>query len=152
MRAEPESIRTPKLPLSPQERTALRRAHLRAVDFAARGLEQLDEALDGAIGTHRLRELRALALFQQLPSIGPAMAADLVLLGYHAPEELVGEDPERMLRKLERLAGKQDPCVGDCLHCAVYYAEHPDAPHDKPWWHWSALRLAAARPGRSRRG
>jgi len=60
-------------------------------------------------------------------------------------------DPDALLRRLEKVAGKQDPCVGDVLHSAVWHAQHPKA-SERPWWEWSQQRLAAAkRPRKPRR-
>ncbi|MGI5864164.1 MAG: helix-hairpin-helix domain-containing protein [Myxococcales bacterium] len=73
------------------------------------------------------------------------MAADFVRLGFSEPKDLVGKDPDKLFARLERKAGRQDPCVADCFHCAVYYAENPEAPKDRPWWYWSERRLARAR-------
>ncbi len=139
--------KTPKLPLEPDERALLRRSRLRLADFADLPAEEIVRATGGALSPDRVRHLRSLALFQQLPCIGPAAAGDLVRLGYETPLDLVGADAEEMFRRLEALTGRrQDPCVKDTLRCAVYYAEHPDAPPDKPWWAWSEERLARRAP------
>lgn len=145
MRTDSKARRVPKLRLSPEEKAVLRGAKLRAVDFVSLAPGEIRRATGGAIALARARELCSLARFQELPSVGPAMAEDFVKLGYAEPKDLVGEDPEKMFAKFERIAGRQDPCVADCFHCAVYYAENPGAPEDKPWWHWSEERLARQR-------
>jgi len=146
--------------MPPEERAALRRAHLSKAGLGDLSASEIQRATEGAIPLARARELRALALFQRLPGIGPAMAEDFLKLGYREPAELAGEDPQRMVRRLERMTGAQDPCVGDAFACAVYYAENPDAPHDRQWWDFSRERLAGEaskerpkqpRPGRAAR-
>ena len=88
---------------------------------------------------------------------GPSMAADLLLLGYESPHDLVGANPVRMVERLEEARGtRQDPCVLDVFRCAVYVAgsEEPD-PELSKWWTWSRLRKrgqAPARPDASRKG
>ena len=99
----------------------------------------------------------ALRRLQTLPGIGPGMAADLLLLGYESPHDLVGANPVRMVERLEEATGtRQDPCVLDVFRCAVYVAgsEEPD-PELSKWWTWSRLRKrgqAPARPDASRKG
>lgn len=135
--------KTPKLPLNPEEREALRRAGLRLSDFLELPPEEISRAAGEVLPPERVRHLKSLVLFQQLPYVGPATAEDLVRLGYAAPADLAGADAGEMFRRLEALTGQRlDPCVEDVLYCAIYYAEHPGARPDRPWWAWSASRLA----------
>ena len=95
-------------------------------------------------------ELRGEALrrLQALPGIGPSLADDLLLLGYHSPVELVGQDAVEMFERLQRITGtRQDPCVLDVFQCAVYVAgsEEPD-PELAKWWIWSRRRKAGRAP------
>lgn len=74
----------------------------------------------------------------EIPGIGPNLAADLRLLGYHRPEELRGEDPERMFKDLCEQRGERiDRCVLYAFRCAVYFAsvDSPEADLLK-WWNW----------------
>lgn len=75
---------------------------------------------------------------QEIPGIGPSLAADLRLLGIRRVADLKGRDPERLYRKLERLTGShQDPCVLYTFRCAVYYASTPrPKPELLKWWNW----------------
>lgn len=80
--------------------------------------------------------------FQQLGSIGPACALDLVQLGFRRIEELAGQDPNALYARLCELTGtRQDPCVEDTLRCAVAQADDPTLPAKWRKWHrWTLLR------------
>ncbi len=75
---------------------------------------------------------------EQLPNIGPALAADLRLLGIHHPDELRHHDPFVMYQRLCALTGqRQDPCVLDTFMAATDFMQGA-AP--RPWWHYTAQR------------
>ena len=75
---------------------------------------------------------------EQIPNIGPAMAADFRLLGLTRPQELRGKDPYALYDELCRRTGvRQDPCVLDVFIAAVRYMEGKPA---KPWWAYTAER------------
>ncbi len=87
---------------------------------------------------------RALRSLQGLPGIGASLAADLARLGYREPEDLAGEDPERLFRQLEACTGlRQDPMVLDAFRCACNSASslENDPELIKPWA-WSRHRPA----------
>jgi len=80
---------------------------------------------------------------QQLPGVGPSIAADLRRLGVRSVRDLARRDPERLYAKLCELTGsKQDPCVLYTFRCAVYAArtERPE-PELMKWWVWKGRRL-----------
>jgi hypothetical protein len=80
---------------------------------------------------------------QQLPGVGPSIARDLRLLGFRAPADLRGRDPEAMYLDLCRRTGQhQDRCVLYVFRCAVYYAsrERHD-PRLLRWWAWKDAPL-----------
>lgn len=78
------------------------------------------------------------ASLEQLPNVGPAMAADLRALGIHHPAELSGRDAFQLYRALEHLSGKrQDPCVLDTFLAIVDFMNGA-AP--RPWWDYTADR------------
>jgi hypothetical protein len=80
----------------------------------------------------------ALKALQTIPNIGPACARDLLLLGFHAPEELRGQEPMALYRKLEAVTGsRQDPCVLDTLMSAVHFAETGER---RTWWSFTEER------------
>lgn len=80
--------------------------------------------------------------FQQLGSIGPACALDLVQLGFRSVAELRGTDPNQLYARLCELTGcRQDPCVEDAFRCAIAQAEQPALPDKwRQWFHWTPLR------------
>ena len=80
--------------------------------------------------------------FQQLGSIGPAGALDLLQLGFRRIDELRGQDPNLLHARLCELTGvRQDPCVEDVLRCAIAQAEVAELPDKwKQWFHWTKLR------------
>ncbi len=71
------------------------------------------------------------------------MAQDLRDLGYFKVEDLAGQNPELMFKKL-RLAhgGNIDRCVLYVFRCAVYYAtEKSHEPELLNWWAWQDRRV-----------
>ncbi|HEY4301830.1 MAG TPA: helix-hairpin-helix domain-containing protein [Candidatus Didemnitutus sp.] len=85
--------------------------------------------------TIRLASLRAL---QEIPGIGPSLAADLYSLGIRRVADLRRQDPEKLYHRLERQTqSRQDPCVLYTFRCAVYYARTPKPqPRLLKWWNW----------------
>jgi len=78
---------------------------------------------------------------EQLPNIGPAMAADLRALGIAHPRELAGRDAFALYQALCALTGKrQDPCVLDTFLAATDFMRGA-AP--APWWAYTAQRKRA---------
>ncbi|NNF16542.1 MAG: mitomycin resistance protein, partial [Gammaproteobacteria bacterium] len=76
--------------------------------------------------------------FQDIPNVGPAIAKDLVLLGFTDPQQLAGKDPYQMHADLCALTGvRQDPCVIDVFISVVRYME--GGPPRK-WWEFTAER------------
>ena len=80
---------------------------------------------------------------QSLPSIGPSLAQDLRDLGYRAPVDLHGQDPERMFADLCELRGQAiDRCVLYSFRCAVHaVVSHDDDPELRKWWNWKDRTL-----------
>jgi hypothetical protein len=77
---------------------------------------------------------------EQLPNIGPAMAADLRAIGIRHPQQLAGHDAYALYRALCRHTGKrQDPCVLDTFMAATDFMRGA-AP--APWWAYTAQRKA----------
>ena len=77
---------------------------------------------------------------EQLPNVGPAMAADLRLLGIHAPQALKGRDGLQLYRALCTATGQRhDPCVLDTLLAVVDFMN--GAP-PAPWWAYTPQRKA----------
>lgn len=75
---------------------------------------------------------------EDLPNIGPAMAADLRALGIQQPQQLASQDALALYHALCRLSGKrQDPCVLDTFMAATDFMRGA-AP--APWWAYTAER------------
>lgn len=81
---------------------------------------------------------REVARLEDIPNVGPAIAADLRRIGIATPAELPGRDPFAMYDELCGVTGQRhDPCVLDTFMAAVRYME--GAPK-KPWWGYTAER------------
>lgn len=77
---------------------------------------------------------------EQLPNIGPSIAADLRRIGIVHPAELADRDPFALYQALCRQTGKrQDPCVLDTFIAAVDFMRGGAA---QPWWAFTARRKA----------
>lgn len=77
---------------------------------------------------------------EQLPNIGPALAADLRLIGIGHPRELTGRDAFALYQALCAKTGqRQDPCVLDTFMAATDFMR--GAP-PAPWWRYTAQRKA----------
>ncbi len=77
---------------------------------------------------------------EQLPNIGPAMAADLRALGIVHPRELASRDAFVLYQALCAHSGKrQDPCVLDTFMAATAFMGGAEA---RPWWDYTAERKA----------
>ena len=75
---------------------------------------------------------------EQLPNIGPSLAADLRLLGVQHPQQLVEKDAFELYRSLCRHTGKrQDPCVLDTFLAATDFMRGAEP---RPWWAYTAQR------------
>jgi hypothetical protein len=87
---------------------------------------------------------------EDLPNVGPAVAADLRAIGISRPAQLAGRDPYALYDALNRRTGvRHDPCVLDTFIAAVRFVEGAPA---KPWWAYTAerKRTLAARAKRTR--
>ncbi|GGX15821.1 helix-hairpin-helix domain-containing protein [Undibacterium macrobrachii] len=73
-----------------------------------------------------------LRVLTDLPNIGKAGAADLVLLGITLPDQLVGRDPLQMYHDLCRLTQQRhDPCVIDVFISITRFMDGEPA---RAWW------------------
>ena len=128
------------LPLTPDERARLRTARIRLADVPALPVDRLAAALE--VPAARARDLRALAIFQTVPSLGPRFAADLLALGHHSLADLRGRSGAGLLDAHERHVGyRTDPCVEDQLRLAAYVAA--TGRHDRTWPAFTAERKAS---------
>jgi hypothetical protein len=86
--------------------------------------------------------------FTDLPNVGKAMADDLRLLGFHSPEQLVGQCPFSLYERLCRQTGQRhDPCVIDVFMSITSFlnGEPP-----RPWWEFSEARKLSVSGGKAR--
>ena len=75
---------------------------------------------------------------EQLPNIGPALAADLRLVGVEHPADLRANDAFVLYQMLCRVTGRRhDPCVLDTFMAAVDFMGGAPA---APWWHYTPQR------------
>ena len=76
--------------------------------------------------------------FRTIPGVGKSVANDLYNLGYRSLEDIRGQDPEDMYRKLCEFQGVQiDRCMQYVFRCAVYYVSNEvHEPELLKWWNW----------------
>lgn len=74
----------------------------------------------------------SVATLEKLPNIGPAISADLELIGINHPQQLIGKNPFTLHEQLCSVTKtKHDPCVIDVFMAAIHFMEGGEA---KPWW------------------
>jgi Pathogenicity locus len=77
--------------------------------------------------------VREIAHLEDIPNIGPAIAADFRQLGIMTPGELPGRDPYALYDDLCRLTGhRHDPCLLDTFIAAVRYMEGAPKKRKRP--------------------
>jgi hypothetical protein len=77
---------------------------------------------------------------EQLPNVGPALAADLRLIGIAEPADLHGKDAFALYQALCRKTGQRhDPCVLDTFMAVADFMRGAPA---APWWKYTAERKA----------
>lgn len=75
---------------------------------------------------------------EQLPNIGPSIAADLRGIGIQHPAQLATADAFALYQALQRATGKrQDPCVLDTFMAACAFMRGGPV---QPWWAFTAER------------
>ncbi|WP_348752710.1 helix-hairpin-helix domain-containing protein [uncultured Aquincola sp.] len=75
---------------------------------------------------------------EQLPNIGPSLAADLRLIGIQQPRDLIGRDAFVLYQALCAKTGKrQDPCVLDTFMAVTDFMRGGAA---APWWAYTPQR------------
>lgn len=78
------------------------------------------------------------AHLEDIPNVGPAIAADLRQLGITEPADLQDRDPYEIYDDLCRLTGQlHDPCLLDTFIAAVRYMQGEPK---KAWWKYTAER------------
>jgi hypothetical protein len=86
---------------------------------------------------HKIDRTRVKRL-TDLPNVGKAISADLQLLGYSSPEQLVGECPFDMYKRLcQKTRRRHDPCVIDVF---MSITEFLKGQQPRPWWEYTNIR------------
>ena len=81
----------------------------------------------------------------RLRNIGPAMAADLALLGIDSIDTLAIKDADLLYLELGAITGvRPDPCVHDTFAAAIHQARTGEA---LPWWDFTPARKERQRIG-----
>jgi hypothetical protein len=97
-------------------------------------------ALPRVIKSPKARSPDECEVLEQLPNIGPALAADLRLIGIHHPRELAQRDAFALYQALCRHTGRRhDPCVLDTFMAATDFMR---GAQPAPWWHYTPRRKA----------
>ena len=79
-----------------------------------------------ALRPRKARHAAECDMLEQLPNIGPALAADLRRLGIQHPGDLASRDAFALYQALCTLSGRrQDPCVLDTFLAAVDFMRGP---------------------------
>jgi hypothetical protein len=83
-------------------------------------------------------EVRETVRLEDIPNVGPSIAADLRQLRIKSPADLPGRDPYAMYPDLCRITSQRhDPCLLDTFIAAVRFMEGGPK---KPWWAYTAER------------
>lgn len=131
--------KTPKLNLTTIERDKLRKAKIKISEILDQPADELEMILEAS--SVRVKELRALAEFQQVPSIGIKFAEDLIFLEYYSLAELVDKDGVKLTDDYELKKGFcVDPCVEDQFRLIVDFANNPLL--KRSWWDYTSIRKA----------
>jgi hypothetical protein len=94
-----------------------------------------DEVSGGAV-----RHNEAVVRLQEIPNVGPKMAAVLIKLGITRLQDAAGRDLDEMYHELCAIDAKRhDPCVRDIFAAVVSHAEGGPA---RPWWEFTPERKA----------
>ena len=98
----------------------------------------MPQVLAPKVRARKARSAEECSRLEQLPNIGPSLAADLRLLGVQHAHELASRDAFVMYQTLCDITGKrQDPCVLDTFRAATDFMRGA-AP--RPWWAYTAER------------
>ena len=109
-------------------------------EHAARALPDLSKRPPRALPPRKARTAAECERLEQLPNIGPAIAADLRAIGVQHPAELAQGDAFQLYQQLCRATGRrQDPCVLDTFIAAVDFMRGAEP---RPWWAYTAARKA----------
>lgn len=75
---------------------------------------------------------------EDIPNIGPSIAANLRHIGISHPGDLVGQQPDVLYEAVCDATGRRhDPCLLDVFISAVRFME---GERPRPWWEYTAER------------
>ncbi|EHQ29290.1 helix-hairpin-helix domain-containing protein [Mucilaginibacter paludis] len=132
-------MKTPKLDLEDSEKYLLKKAGITLPEITSYAPDELCIILKTT--EQRAREINALVNFQNIPSIGPKFARDLIALGYYSLNQLKDKNGAELFDAHQQFIGtKTDPCVEDQFRLVVYYANNPGS--NKQWWDFTSERKA----------
>jgi hypothetical protein len=132
-------MKTLKLALTPAEKQKLKLNRLKISELGNYAADEIDVILGS--GKQRAREIAAQITFQQIPSVGPKFAQDLISLGYFSLDDLLEKEGSALFDEQERKQGFwTDPCVEDQFRLVVHYANHGSG--NRNWWDFTAERKA----------
>jgi DNA transformation protein len=81
---------------------------------------------------------------EDIPNIGPSIAADLRGLGLRTPDDVRRMDPWATYERLRTPMGhRHDPCVLDVFLAAKDFM---NGGHAQPWWNFTAQRKRLLHP------
>jgi hypothetical protein len=84
---------------------------------------------------------------EDVPNVGPAIAAKLRAIGVLEPADLIGRDPYVLYDEVSALTGaKPDPCLLDVFIAATRFMSGESS---KPWWAYTEERKARLEKGAS---
>lgn len=86
----------------------------------------------------KVRKAENIDDFRRIPGVGKSIAQDFLNLGFSSVNELKGQNPEQLYKRLCSLKKCHvDRCMLYVFRCAIYFAEtdHPDSELLK-WWNW----------------
>ncbi|SFL45539.1 Pathogenicity locus [Gracilibacillus orientalis] len=129
-----------KLPLTDVERLKLRRAKVKISEIHSFNKEQIAQMLN--ISVEKAKNLKGLAAFQKVPSVGYKLAERLVYqLNIISLSEIKDKDGAELFEQLEQKQGVWiDSCVEDQIRCVVNYANNPKS--NKQWFDFTEERKA----------
>lgn len=88
--------------------------------------------------SHKVFRAEDATELEQIPNIGKAIAADLILLGITKPSQLKKQNGIKLYKRLcDETGVRHDPCVADTFMAAVDFMNGGKA---RPWWDFTEKR------------
>ena len=106
--------------------------------YAGKTAEAFIPEFEARYGAESAAVDRVLRDFRGIPGVGEKIARDLFEMGFRSQSDLIGQDPEDLYQRLNRMKGVSvDRCMLYVFRCAVYYVSHRDhSPEKLKWWNW----------------